>query len=990
MQIKLVFLFALLFQGSILISAQTNEQLVQLKKGELLLVANEPEAEKILVGLSELPENQENYYAKGKAYRLLAHISASHSRKSEQIEQLFKSYWFFDQTNNNAEITEAQRLIGYYYFQMKLADQADDFLARAYQRAITHKDTLAQIKIISNQAQLLGMQNFQEEALRLYQQAILMSKKANYKQGLCENWNRLSYVYWKSGQADKMLACMKEAIRYKPANIDTVGILYGDLGLAYLQAHKLDLADYYLQQSLKLIKQGSNTQQQLIITRFLFDLREAQNRLPEAIRYLKQHDSLRQYVFTKELKSEVSYAEVKYKQLATTKQLQAVSEKENRLLIALALGVSLLILMAFIILWLRKNNRIIQSQNTKIDSALTNLTEKEKLLRQLFDSSPCLILTHTLEGAILSTNQVVQQTFQLTDDELKDRSIVEFIPQVFHHYFSNYFSKLRQQGASSGWIRIVDYKGTTRMLRYQSKVMISAKAEPYVIGFAIDDTDSFNSRVEADLERRRLRTVMDNSPDIFSILKNDGTITFMNRSNSPSVNDVVGKNILQLLSPERGNQFFQNLEYVFKNQTFFQSEEIFEDKVYLTKLVPIISNNKVNEVLSINTDVTEIKKREERERLLNRKVERSELRYRQLVEESMVLISSHDLEGTLVSINKPAMKSLGYRPEEMVGRNLQTFVSEEFRDDFPNYLHQMKTVGTFEGFLSINTKNGERRVFLCRNVLLKEEGIVLGSAQDVTEWKKSEQRERKVKQELERAKDEAEESNRLKTIFLGSLSHEVRTPLQGILGFAEILENTDLPQHKRVEYLNIIKRRTIDMQNIIESLLDLASLESGEIKPFPVETNLHGFADMMLERVLQDPSLARKSIQVLNYNTLRADAFARIDPQHLLQVVTNIVRNAIKFTNEGSVSIKYEEQKDVYLISVTDTGIGISADKIDHIFKPFRQAHEGISRSKGGIGLGLSICHKMVEMWQGTITVHSTLGKGSTFSFTIPKTMSLS
>jgi PAS domain S-box-containing protein len=984
MRTALIFLVVSLLQSDFLY-AQATVPLTELKRAEAISLTDEGEAEKIISNITELPEDNSNYYVKGRSYRLLASISASHSRKSEQIEHLFKSYWYFSQLNNSAEITEAQRLIGCYYLQIKLTDQAHDFLAKAYDLAIKSKDSLAQVKIMSNQAQLFSLQNLHSDALRLYQEAILESTRLNYKQGLCENWNRLSYVYWKTGHANKMLACMREAIRYMPANTDTVGILYGDLGLAYLQVRKLDSADYYLQHSLKLISQGSNTQQKLIITRFLFDLRQAQNRLPEAIRYLKEHDSLRQHLFTRELRSEVSYAETKYKQLTTTKQLQEISEKENRLVIALILGISLLVLMTFIIYWLRKNNRIIQNQKTKIDIALINLTEKEKLLRQLFDSSPCLILTHTLEGEILSTNQVVQQIFHLKANEFIGRSIVEFIPPTFKDDFGNFSSILRKQGASNGWIRIVDYKGSTRILRYQSKVMISDSSEPYVIGFAIDDTDYFDARIEAEQERKRLRTVMDNSPDIFSILKDDGTITFMNRSNFFSVNEVVGKNILQLLPPEKGNVFFQNLKYVFEHKTFFQSEEVFHDKVYLTKLIPILSNNKVNEVLTINIDVTEIKRREEQERLLNRKVERSELRYRQLVEESMVLISSHKLDGILLSINKPAMNLLGYQPNEMVGVNLQEFVSEEFRHDFPNYLHQIKTIGSFEGFFSIKTKNGDRRIFLCRNVLLKEEGIVLGSAQDVTEWKRSEQRERKIKHELERAKDEAEESNRLKTIFLGSLSHEVRTPLQGILGFAEILETPDLSQQKRFEYLNIIKRRTIDMQNIIESLLDLASLESGEIKPFPVETNLYEFAEMMLERVQQDTSLTEKSIRLVNSNTLGTNTFVLIDPQHLLQVVTNIVRNAIKFTNTGSISIKYEEQKDLYLISVTDSGIGISADKIEHIFKPFRQAHEGISRSKGGIGLGLSICIKMVEMWNGSIHVDSELGKGSTFSFTIPK-----
>jgi PAS domain S-box-containing protein len=331
------------------------------------------------------------------------------------------------------------------------------------------------------------------------------------------------------------------------------------------------------------------------------------------------------------------------------------------------------------------------------------------------------------------------------------------------------------------------------------------------------------------------------------------------------------------------------------------------------------------------------------------------------------------------------MKLLGYLPEEMIGYNLMKFTAQDYKEQFKNYLEEIRTTGTFEGFLSLDTKQGERRIFLCRNILLKEEHVVLVSAQDVTAWKQSELREKKINEELLLAKEEAEESNRLKTIFLGSLSHEVRTPLQGILGLAEILENPELTLETRGTYLNIIKQRTADMQNIIEALLDLASIESGEIKPFPVQTNLYEFAESMYDRAKQDPLLVGKIIELHHENNLKSNAVALIDPQHLLQVATNLVRNAIKFTNQGNIILAYHEADHAYEISISDTGIGISNDKIEHIFKPFRQAHEGISRSKGGIGLGLSICNKMVEMWGGKITVHSQLGKGSTFSFSIPK-----
>jgi signal transduction histidine kinase len=234
------------------------------------------------------------------------------------------------------------------------------------------------------------------------------------------------------------------------------------------------------------------------------------------------------------------------------------------------------------------------------------------------------------------------------------------------------------------------------------------------------------------------------------------------------------------------------------------------------------------------------------------------------------------------------------------------------------------------------------------------------------------------------AKEQAEESNRLKTIFLGNLSHEVRTPLQGIQGMAELLEMPSLTNAKRSEFLQIIKRRTNDLQNIIESLLDLASMESGEIKPFPTQVDLYQLLEDTYQKGKQDALHNPKQISFQLINNIEPGTVVCIDPYHLNQVLTNLINNATKFTDKGFISLSCQQVGNEYVVKLTDTGIGIPPESIEHIFKPFRQAHEGLSRSKGGIGLGLAICQQMAEMWNGKITVQSTPGVGSVFSFTIP------
>jgi signal transduction histidine kinase len=238
--------------------------------------------------------------------------------------------------------------------------------------------------------------------------------------------------------------------------------------------------------------------------------------------------------------------------------------------------------------------------------------------------------------------------------------------------------------------------------------------------------------------------------------------------------------------------------------------------------------------------------------------------------------------------------------------------------------------------------------------------------------------------ELKVAKEKAEESNRLKTVFLGNLSHEIRTPLQAISGFAEVLESPRLTEEKKRQYLDIIKRRANDLQNVIDSLLDLASLETGEIKAYPSHINLAEHIKSIFSSLQQDLELRQKPLRLVLLNELPENSPLYVDALHLKQVVVNIVRNGIKFTNEGHVTLHCKKETDRYVLTVSDSGIGIPPEKLEHIFEPFRQAHEGLSRTKGGIGLGLSICSKMVALWGGSISVKSELGMGSQFSFTLP------
>lgn len=941
------------------------------RAGIVLQAGRSFEAERILATIINAPRQPENLIPKGKAHRLMASILASHSRKAEEIEHLFKSYWFFLEAKELVEEAEAQRLIGQYYLQMKLPEEADRYLKDAFRIAIQLSDTVAQIKIISNQGQLAFLRSSLEESISSHEQAILLSNKIKWKQGLLENWNRIAYVYWQKGDPQKMLFCMKETLPYLTANTDTLGIIYGDLGFAFLENEMLDSADLHLQKALTSIKGGDNIQQEMLIYKQLYRLRTKQNDLQQAVFFLEKYATLRDQFFSEGLKNEVSYAEERYNNLANTLLLKEAKVRSSKLVVILSVALALLAGLVFILFKLRRMNRIALRQKKELDLALQKLQKSEDVYKQLFESNMGLVITHTLEGIITSANKAVLKLFGIDKKEIIGRSLQYFIHPEYKHQFTDYLLEITNKKETAGLMTVLGDQGQKRILSYQNNIVVNEEGHPYVIGFSQDQTDFYKTQKLANQSAKRLSLIMEHSPDTYSVLDREGLISYFNHSSAGLPEQIIGRNIFEFLEEKQASHFYKQIMTAFDGFKVVESEEEYNGKHYLTKLIPLIEGQNVKNLLSINTDITRLKENETELRKLS-----------SIVEQTTNIVMITDERGVITWVNWSFESITGYSKEEAIGKKPSELLQGPGTDkEAIAYMRaQIKDQIPFECELLNYTKSGEIYwVKITAQPIIDNDGKFKGHfsiQQDVT-------LERQLTRQLTLAKEEAEESNRLKTIFLGSLSHEVRTPLQGILGFAEILETPGIPEDKKHEYLGIIKRRTMDMQNIIESLLDMASLETGEIKSFPVKINLNEFIETVFVKFKQDYK-SGKLIQLLLENKLPKDAITTIDALHLNQVLVNLFRNAVKFTDQGSITLIGEVHPDFYVISIADTGIGIAPDKIDHIFKPFRQAHEGLSRSKGGIGLGLSICKKMVENWGGTINVTSEPAKGSTFNFSIP------
>ncbi len=358
----------------------------------------------------------------------------------------------------------------------------------------------------------------------------------------------------------------------------------------------------------------------------------------------------------------------------------------------------------------------------------------------------------------------------------------------------------------------------------------------------------------------------------------------------------------------------------------------------------------------------------------------SEERYRHLVDNSQGLICTHSLDGIFLSVNPAAALSLGYQPEEMIGKNLIRFLAPEHSLLFSQYLARIKEQPIHSGFIQVMTKAGEERTWRYRNSRYEEAGkepYVIGHAQDVTEQKRSER-------ELKQARAEAESANHAKSDFLANMSHEIRTPMNGILGMTALVLDTDLTPEQQ-EFLSLINVSAESLLTIINDILDFSKIEAGKLEIDPIKFNLVASLDETVK--LLSFQVREKGLRLTCQMAPNIPGRIIGDPLRLRQILINLVGNAIKFTAAGEVEIKLEVESQVgpelsLHFSVRDTGIGIPPEKQKTIFEAFTQADGSTTRQFGGTGLGLTICRRLVELMGGKIWVESIVGQGSTFHFT--------
>lgn len=343
-----------------------------------------------------------------------------------------------------------------------------------------------------------------------------------------------------------------------------------------------------------------------------------------------------------------------------------------------------------------------------------------------------------------------------------------------------------------------------------------------------------------------------------------------------------------------------------------------------------------------------------------------------------------DFNSNTVYLSTEWKEILGFKDDELKS-NFIEFISRIHPDDVGNFLSYIELckIKKKEDFLiefRVRKKDGNFCVIMSQGMFFYDNNKNLEKLLtvniDITNHIEREK-------ELLMAKDKAEESNRLKTAFLQNISHEIRTPLNAIIGFSDLLITQGSLGEKEKQFAQIICNAGNQLLSIINDIINIATIQAGQVKINEKITNINKLLENIYNQFKIKATAKNLEFDIYSYLS-DEEVNIVVDDVKLSQIISNLLNNAIKFTDKGYVRIICNREKDNIKFCIEDSGIGIEKSKHKIIFDMFRQVEIESNKTYGGLGLGLSICKSYVELMGGKIWIESELGKGSKFYFTIP------
>ncbi len=470
-----------------------------------------------------------------------------------------------------------------------------------------------------------------------------------------------------------------------------------------------------------------------------------------------------------------------------------------------------------------------------------------------------------------------------------------------------------------------------------------------------------------------LAAIVESSDDAIISETVDGTIESWNhaaeRMFGYTAAEAIGQPLDLIVPPERRDEERELTARIRRGETVSHFETVALTKS--AELVPIAVT--VSPVKTADGEIIAVS-RTARDMSQHRALEREALRLAAIVESSEDAIVSKDLDGVVQTWNPAAERMFGYSAAEMIGRSIRTIIPRDRWPEEDDVLARIRTGQRIEHFETIRQRKDGTLIEISLSVspIKQPDGTIIGAskiARDITPQR--------------RLARQAEEANRVKDEFLAMLSHELRTPLNAVLGYTRMLRTGHLAAGGHERAIEIIERNANMLSQLVSDVLDVSSIVTGKVQLKRTTCDLAGVLATSVDIVR--PAADSKGV-TLRLQAPHASIPAHCDGDRLQQVFWNLLSNAVKFTpGGGSVDVRLTTQSGTAHVTVTDTGIGISAQSLPYLFQRFWQAERPESRQVGSLGLGLALARHFVELHGGTITASSPgEGKGATFTVDLP------
>ncbi|MBI9037410.1 MAG: PAS domain S-box protein [Bacteroidales bacterium] len=622
---------------------------------------------------------------------------------------------------------------------------------------------------------------------------------------------------------------------------------------------------------------------------------------------------------------------------------------------------------------------------------ISALKLSEEKFAKAFHCGPAIKgLSDILTGEYYEVNQTFYDKLGFTPKEVIGKKAKDIL-RLDDDFRTNTLTRLLKQGFIQNEETVIYPKNGTPINVLLSGEIIEIQDKKYNFTTAIDITGLKKAEEYLKESEDKFRFL---SAATFEgiVVHKKGIVVDANQSflkmTGYSKEEVIGENLLDYIpkAKDKAKILINITKQITKPYTITAKHK--SGKTFIVELESknVNHNGKKLRIVAVR-DVTQKIKVEEERRI-------SEERFRKLIEHmpSGVAIYSPIDNGNnfkFLEVNKAAEIITNSTKNDLIGYSLLEKFPNMGKSPLVKGLKKVNTTGKDLHIPPFYYKDSVREGWRENYIYKLQSGEIVAIFTDVSERLNAQQKLKNQNIDLKIAKEKAEESDRLKSAFLANMSHEIRTPMNGILGFADLLREPEISGQEQEKYVDIIEDSGKRMLNIINDLIDISKVEAGQMEVNISETNINEQIEYLY--TFFKPEVENKGMKLSFSNTLtKNEAIIETDKEKVYAILTNLIKNAIKYSNKGNIEFGYNLKKDSVPVEmefyVKDTGIGIPENRQQAVFDRFVQADIEDKKAMEGAGLGLSICKAYVEMLGGKIWLESKERTGSQFYFTIPYT----